>query len=654
MDTTRLSRSSSPSLQLLKSSSVSESSMVEISEAEHDASHRDRRGVCRSIQTNQTQFIIPDRRQLARDLRVDGGCTQAPGIAESEFRQLARAMGVPDTLCEELIADVKETVATLAKLSPEDSALIERTKAEMKDFARLPVDRSCSRQAATVAAAGASAYLSSFFFGKLALNLSSAAIGSPHGSWIFLLAGLLNPTVSEPLVQGIRATGAAYGSPDGKAMSECWSARLWCERAQAGGDATAYRHHRKTIADHVTRIIEREQSYGIKHLGSGIAEIRYDPQTLEPVEAKTVDGHAVDPAQAEQQVLRWARVRAFITDDLPFLSFTANYTISGALSVLLRPALPPWVYCWTDMAISAGLGTAAGIETATLQNLLRRYVQGATLQAEPVEVKRARLASVGASMSAHQSRMGRLKQVILLLEDARNRLEQQRANGLPVEQQLAELDTGLDDARRAHAGLMRCYEREKRRFDQHSSTLGRAGQSIQSSMAAYLGETGLRTADDVSQGARIRAWSKPAGYMMSLVPVIAYSSYFAPWLVQQLHPTVAGNATGTDYLPDPGASASSPDDGWTKTHTQMALAVANGVPLILGYMLRNQVFAQQIESAMVKIGSWWRGSAVAGSTETQDDESMIWGSDSSSEDDRQGDPVEVRVDGSPDDSSDDE
>lgn len=114
-------------------------------------------------QVHQCSFIIPDRQALAKALRVTIVNPQLPGMTEFEFRRLARAHGLPEALCDALIISVADTVVALTQPSVEDLKLIERARAEVKDFTRLPVDRSLWRQCGTMAAAGASAYLSSFF-----------------------------------------------------------------------------------------------------------------------------------------------------------------------------------------------------------------------------------------------------------------------------------------------------------------------------------------------------------------------------------------------------------------------------------------------------------------------------------------------------------
>lgn len=179
-------------------------------------------------------------------------------------------------------------------------------------------------------------------------------------------------------------------------------------------------------------------------------------------------------------------------------------------------------------------------------------------------------------------------------------------------------------------------------------------------MAAYLGETGLRQRSDTSPAATIRAWSKPPGYMALLVPVIVYSGYFVPWLVQQLNTIALGNSTAGADLPDLNTTGMEPasapmavgglppEADWTVTSARTALAAMAGVPLILGFMLRNQLFSQQIESALVGINRWWHGGATAASAETQDDDSVVSFSDPSSEDVREEDDVVIFFDGRPD------
>lgn len=657
-------------------SSVSEATVSACSESSQDTSQTTRKTAIptapdthyhgglqsSSSESTRSSLIIPDREKLAGLLGVDRERGHLPGITEGEFRDLAKRLGLPHDLCEALITDVKDAVSALTSLSDDEQVLINAKLSEIKGFGALPVDRSRRRQAATVCTAGAAAYLTSFFFGKLALNLSVAATGSPHAGWAFLIAGLLNPTVSEPLVNGIRGSGACYSSPDGKAMSECFSAELWCSLAKSSGDKTTQLRHRKVIAEHVVALIEREKKHTITRLGSGVAEIIYD-NDHEPVSAKAINGHPIDPKNAESKVLRCARTRAFITDELPFFWFTVNYAVSGAVSAMLRPVLTPWTYCGVDMVISAISGTAAAMQTAATQNMLRQAIQGATLVAEPVEVKRARLSHAQANISAYASKAGRLGQVIQLLETVRQELSEQARGGAQVDEQLAELADRLSLARQAKKDVERQYEKNKQRYNQHASLLARTHQSIGASMSAYLGEVGVRPSPATHSAAQLRAWTKLPAYMASLIPVIVYASYAAPALVQWIHPAPSGNSTHASSMPGWNSTGAEfvadldtrdvtpPDNDAAKQTTQVIFSALQGVPLILGYVMRNQVLAQGIErSSVLAAKGWqWLTSTLAqsnvadgdGHVDDDDDESIISVSSDGQESDKDDHVIDV-------------
>ena len=102
---------------------------------------------------------------------------------------------------------------------------IDEKKSLVIDAKAMPKDNGYLAQLKTTGLAGASAYWTSFMVGKLATNIVTTTTGSSHGVWpSLLIAGLLNPLVSEPLANAIRLQGAHHTSPDGRAYMDFHSA----------------------------------------------------------------------------------------------------------------------------------------------------------------------------------------------------------------------------------------------------------------------------------------------------------------------------------------------------------------------------------------------------------------------------------------------
>lgn len=550
-----------------------------------------------------------DKEAIAKRLNVDPKLGIGVGMSEEAFRKHVAEVGLPPELCEKLISDVHGFVSLLKELSEEEKASIDEKNQFAESVKKLPADRSVCRQFSTTLPAGALAYLTSFFFGKLAMNLLTIPTKSPDGAWAFLAAGLLNPLVTEPLVKGVRASGAAYASPDGNAYTEYHTAKLWMENASQHPDECI--RWRKKMAEVVTDVLCRERKYGIQKLGSGVADIVYSDEG-QPVSAKAIDGKPMKPTQAEEQVIVWARRRAYITDELPFFFFTLNYTVSGALAPFFKASFSPWTFCAIDLALSATLGTLSGMETATLQNVLRRYIQGAKLMAETPELKRAQQSAAYAKRAVYEEKMARLKQVRAVLIAQWETLRMKEKNGEDVREQLHGVRQSLREAKKAYRSVRGQYMAIKRKFNQHNSVTGRVAQAVQSSMSSYIDEAGLRPNSASGKNYRLKAYSKLIGYPLSLVPQIVWSSYAMPWIVSVVYPNhgavdplnisgISGfNATTVDLAPEPARVESVPSEGDPRLQLQMILAALSGIPLIVGFTMRQQVLSRGAEWLLVK------------------------------------------------------
>lgn len=545
-----------------------------------------------------------DKKSLEGRLKVDRNLGLGVGMSETEFRARAATLGLPPEVCDSLVGDVHAFVKMLAELSQEEASQIKTKEQFSESLKNLPADRSATRQWKTTLAAGSTAYLTSFFFGKLALNLATIPTATSHGAWAFLIAGVLNPMVTEPIVQGIRASGAVYESPDGKAYMDFHTASLW--HGNAAGDPGEARKWRKEMASIVTSVLHREAKQGIRRLGSGITEITYDNNGV-PTSAKTTGGSLVNAAEAEQQVILWARRRAYVSDELPLFFFTLNYLCSGALAPTFRLAFPPWMFFAVDLGLSAALGTLSGMETATLQNALRANVQGARLAAQTPELKRATLSAAYAKRTIYEEKMARLKQVRALLIMQWEALRARAKDGEDVRSELKRLRECLREAKNAYRSVRKKYTAIKHKFNQHNTVSGRIAQSVEASMSTYMGEVGLKPNPSSTPSKKYKALGKLIGYPLSLVPVIAWSAHLAPWIVDAVYPKTGGASplnisAGGVYSPEP---ESAPQDAAVsgmdpRLALQIGLGALTGIPLIVGFTLRQQYLSRGVEWMLAK------------------------------------------------------
>ena len=183
---------------------------------------------------------------------------------------------------------------------------IDEKKSLVIDAKAMPKDNGCLAQLKTTGLAGTSAYCTSFMLGKLATNIVTTATGSSHGVWpSLLIAGLLNPLVSEPLANAIRLQGAHHTSPDGKAYMDFQSALQELRIAEKNKQNERINECHAFIFKIINECIEREKLMGC--LQSDVDEIKNED--INDLENKY--GNI-------QKVIRSAQRRAFITDELPF------------------------------------------------------------------------------------------------------------------------------------------------------------------------------------------------------------------------------------------------------------------------------------------------------------------------------------------------
>ncbi len=583
-----------------------------LSEKQGHRKHKARPGVAprRKPRMEEVDGSAPiNRLEKERRKRVPaGGAGLATyGMSEKQFRAYAHAMGMPDEICESLIQDVHKFVQTIVDLTDEETSQIKKAVDDAESLKKIPIGSAACRQLGTTSMAGWAAYLTSFFLGKLAQNLSTIPSGSVHGGWSFLLAGVLNPLVTEPIAQGIRSGGVTHASPDGKAYMDYHTACLWLR--QVDGNKDLKKKWRKERADIVSEVLKREHAQQMHRLGSGIDEITFDKKTHKPISARTREGNAIKPKEAMNQVIDAARRRAYITDELPFFTFTLNYLISGALSPLLKAGLTTWNYLGADLGLSALMGSLSGMETAVTQNWLRAYIQGAQKVGLTSKRKRALRNVADTELTIMVRKLNELSRIRTILAHQERYLETKIKEGYELNDELQALRSLQDDAKQAQKSVRKKYRQCKLKAKAYSSMASQRADIVNTSMATYMGELSGNTESFKAEAMTFRAAAKLIAYPLSLVPVILYNTLAAPAIVNAFTPPSAQpSATNTTFTP---TSFTHPTSAPTSTSTtsidsavltaQMVAAALSGIPLIVGFTLRQQYLTRFTETALVKL-----------------------------------------------------
>ncbi len=465
---------------------------------------------------------------------------------------------------------------------------IDEKKSLVIDAKAMPKDNGCLAQLKTTGLAGASAYWTSFMLGKLATNIVSTSAGSTHGVWPFLLiAGLLNPLVSEPLANAIRLQGAHHTSPDGKAYMDFHSALQELHLAEKNKQNERINECHAFIFKIINECIEREKLMGC--LQSGVDEIKNED--INDLENKY--GNI-------QNVIRSAQRRAFITDELPFFWYTFLYTFTGAASPFIRQSFSPWIATGIDFAVHASAGTIAGGLTGISQNYLRKWIQKSTLQNLSADIKGAQLALAAAQRDPWNEKLINLKKLLNVLEIEKDNL-QSASEQDSEDDKLEALNKLIEDLNNETKDVEINWKQARSVHSQHESRLKRIQTAVLDSGKSYMGEVVNKDKPNLLEGVPAQAsmCAKLIAVPLSLVANCGYIALAIPALLSSGH-TNATNVQGMNLtaLDDNGLNQSSSLLEPTTEISPGAIGAyaSVGIPLIMGFIARYQFFHPFLQS----------------------------------------------------------
>jgi hypothetical protein len=459
---------------------------------------------------------------------------------------------------------------------------------DLKAAMAIPPDNSHLAQWKTTGLAGASAYWTSFMLGKLATNFISTSTDTPHGVWpSLLIAGLLNPLVSEPLANAIRSQGAHHASPDGKAYMDFHSVLQELRIAEKNNQFERINACHAFITKIIDECIEREKL--MSYLKSGVNEIKNEDIN----DLENTCGNI-------QQVIRSAQLRAFITDELPFFWYTFSYIFTGAASPVIKNTFPPYIAATVDFFAHASAGTFSGAATGISQNYLRKWIQKSTLQNLSAEIKQAQLALASAQRNPWGNKKLNLKKLLVVLEIEKNNLQRQPGQK-SEEDKLEKINELIKDLEIKYKDAEKNWEQGRTLHGIHESRLRRIQTAVIASGKAYMGEVSNTENPGLLEGVPAQAsmCAKLIAVPLSLVANCSYIALAIPALLSSGH-TNATNVQGMNLtaLDGNGLSQSSsllePTAGINLGAIGAYASV--GIPLIMGFIARYQFFHPLLQS----------------------------------------------------------
>ncbi len=458
-----------------------------------------------------------------------------------------------------------------------------------------PADNSVWAQSITTTKAGALAYLTSFMPAKLATNFITSGAGSPHGAWaLMFIAGFLNPLISEPMANAIRSQGAHHTSPDGKAYMDFHSALQELRIAEKNKQNERINECRAFIFKIINECIEREKLMDC--LQSGVEEI----QAEDINELTQLCGKSGNI----QKVIRSAQIRAFITDELPFLCYSAAYAIPGLYSPLIKQSFSPLAAAGIDFLVHASAGTIAGAATGYMQNTLRARFQKSTLQNLSSESKRAQLALAAAQRDPWNKKMSNLKDLLEVLElekvNLQNTLEQDSESESESER-LEALSELTKDLKQKIKYVDEQWKKAQAQHGVYDSDWGRFINGVFASVKSYMGEVSNKDNPGLLEGAPAQAsiLSKVIAVPLALSLSCAYIALAIPALLNSGHRN-ATNVQGLNFTEFGDIGIEQPAPLFESTaeinHDANAPYAFVGLFLILGFIMRYQLFHPLLQS----------------------------------------------------------
>jgi hypothetical protein len=459
--------------------------------------------------------------------------------------------------------------------------------AEAQDMAP---DNSHLVQMATTGKAGAAAYLSSFMLGKLATNIVTTGTGSSHGVWPFLLiAGLLNPLLSEPIANAIRLQGAHHPSPDGRAYMDFNSVLQELRLAEENDQTERINQCHELINKIVAECIEREKL--MHYLKSGVDSIK-DEDINDLTKLCGKSGNV-------QKVIDAAQRRAFVTDELPFFCFTLLYTVTGGCSPLIKQSFPPVYAATIDFFANAAAGAMAGAATGILQNYSRSGIQQSTLQNLSSAIKGAQLALAGVQRDAWNEKHINLKKLLEVLRLERDKLQKLLEQD-SEEDRLEKINELIHDLKIKTKDAEKKWKQARSIHHQHDSYYRRIKTAVLASGKSYMGEVSNKDQPGLLEGVPAQATmcAKLIAAPISLVANCGYIALGIPALLNLVSDTVINvlSTNSTDLGGIGNETHAYPNDpSGVINFGAVALSTAVGLPLIAGYITRYQLLHPTIQ-----------------------------------------------------------
>ncbi len=289
---------------------------------------------------------------------------------------------------------------------------------------------------------------------------------------------------------------------------------------------------------------------------------------------------------------------------MPFLSFTFFYLVSGYSAPRLKATFKSehWKFLGADLGLNFACGSAAGISTAHLQAISRASIQGASAVELSAYSKRAKQDLINVEISIINRKLVELRGIQACLEQQQIYLLKRGAEGYDVTKQIEDITSLQKEAKKAHKAMTKQYKKAKERRKKHQSSEAQRTLAIENSLA--IARKGASNGEKKYQeeATNIRWWSKVIAYPLTLLPVVAYTAYYIPTVVDllgkaEMQAALLHNAT---ISPNPSNSTNSVDFSPLRLDFQSGLSALFGIPLILPWTVRNQFVSRWIETGLVK------------------------------------------------------
>lgn len=556
-------------------------------------------------------------------------------MTKDQFVDRAQELGLTRQEASQLILNVESYVESL---QTPDTDKYSHAEQQLKIAEKLPPLQSNRKLTGTNMAGGAAGFLTSFFWGKLFANLAVLGVGSP-GAWAFpLVAGPLNVLLSEPVVGAIKMQGAFHPSPDGAAYTDYNTASARLAKAKYLNDTEAINYWTLAIAKIVDAVIDREQKHPTMWFRSGVEKPERDAHGF----ALDADGRVDKKFDVlAEKVITGARKRSFVSDELPFTHYLINYLFSGMLPPFLQSKFSPPVTIAIDIGVSAFLGTLSGAQTGLTQDLMRQFVQRAPLKDLSINIKGAKMAMAAARRDECLDRLNKVQacEAILtekLLKIKANAVASDVKNDAEYSEQIKKAEDELSLAKAMRKTIDLEYAKARRKHDYHAARRHRCGTAVGIAVNSYLGEKSDPPQPLQGRRAINRVIAKTLATPLALVFTPLYTSVVVPAILKAVSsahspPGMAANYSvpnnnftlnGTDVWqsPDPVAGNHEAPD---MQPLAMALGALFGVPLIIGYVCRNQFIAPAIEKGIAYLEALCGHRDVTNTSESENTSSNL-------------------------------